>query len=275
MQPLQHRPNTTQEPKTTAVNSPAFNMSSEKLEYRPKRTENILDDSSNFVARSAMSSSNSSAEVEVDDKDAIERTETGKSNIERQFEPVKHGDREKLHRIASEFGGSVALSRTQTRGSVALEKIDTLHGVKLGDSVLDPSSPDFDVYKWTRMVMRLIDENEVIERRAGIVWKQLKVCGSGSAINLQKNVGSLLLAPLRFREFFSKGPEKTILNEFDGVLKSGEMLVVLGRPGSGCSTLLKTLMGELHGLDMKSQSEIHYNGKSTPSTSLSLPSEFF
>jgi ATP-binding cassette subfamily G (WHITE) protein 2 (PDR) len=106
-----------------------------------------------------------------------------------------------------------------------------------------------------------MDENEVIQRRAGIVWKNLKVCGSGSAINLQKNVGSLLMAPLRFGEFFGKGPEKTILNEFDGVLKSGEMLVVLGRPGSGCSTLLKTLMGELHGLDMKSQSEIHYNGK--------------
>lgn len=109
-------------------------------------------------------------------------------------------------------------------------------------------------------MMRLIHDNNVVERRAGIVWKNLKVCGSGSAINLQKNVGSLLLAPLRFGEFFHKGAEKTILNEFDGVLKSGEMLVVLGRPGSGCSTLLKTLMGELHGLDMKPQSEIHYNG---------------
>lgn len=108
--------------------------------------------------------------------------------------------------------------------------------------------------------MKLTDENHVIQRRAGIVFKNLKVCGSGSAINTQKNVGSLLMAPFRLREFVAKGPEKTILNEFDGVLKSGEMLVVLGRPGSGCSTLLKSLMGELHGLDMKEQSEIHYNG---------------
>jgi ATP-binding cassette, subfamily G (WHITE), member 2, PDR len=109
--------------------------------------------------------------------------------------------------------------------------------------------------------MRLVDQNNVVQRRAGIVWKNLKVCGSGSAINIQKNVGSLLLSPLRFREFFSRGAEKTILNEFDGVLKSGEMLVVLGRPGSGCSTLLKTLMGELRGLDMKPQSEINYSGE--------------
>ena len=109
--------------------------------------------------------------------------------------------------------------------------------------------------------MRLLDENEVIQRRAGIVWKNIKVCGSGSAIILQKTVGSLLLSPLRVREWFGRGVEKTILNKFDGCLKSGEMLVVLGRPGSGCSTLLKTLMGELHGLDLKSNSEIHYNGE--------------
>lgn len=108
--------------------------------------------------------------------------------------------------------------------------------------------------------MRLQDQNNVVQRRAGIVWKNLKVCGSGSAINIQTNVGSLFMSPFRARELFAHGPEKTILNEFDGVLRSGEMLVVLGRPGSGCSTLLKTLMGELRGLDMKAQSEINYSG---------------
>jgi ATP-binding cassette subfamily G (WHITE) protein 2 (PDR) len=108
--------------------------------------------------------------------------------------------------------------------------------------------------------MKLNDENQVIQRRAGIIFKNLKVCGSGSAINIQTDVASLLMAPLRFREFFGKGPEKTILNDFNGVLRPGEMLVVLGRPGSGCSTFLKTLTGELHGLDMKEQSTIHYNG---------------
>lgn len=106
----------------------------------------------------------------------------------------------------------------------------------------------------------MIDEKNTVLRRAGIVWKNLKVCGSGSRINYQNTIGSVLLAPLRLGHLFGSSPEKSILNEFDGVLKSGEMLVVLGRPGSGCSTLLKTLMGELHGLDMKPQSEINYNG---------------
>lgn len=111
-----------------------------------------------------------------------------------------------------------------------------------------------------RRMMRLIDEKGITQRRAGFVFKDLKVSGSGSALNLQKDVGSVLLAPLRFNEFFGGGTEKTILNKFDGVLKSGEMLVVLGRPGSGCSTLLKTITGELYGLNMDKDSVIHYNG---------------
>jgi ATP-binding cassette subfamily G (WHITE) protein 2 (PDR) len=106
----------------------------------------------------------------------------------------------------------------------------------------------------------MMDENNVVHRRAGLVFKNLTVSGTGSAINLQQTVGSLLMAPFRWRELFQKGPEKTILNSFDGVLKTGEMLVVLGRPGSGCSTLLKALTGNLKGLIVSKESVIHYNG---------------
>ncbi len=108
--------------------------------------------------------------------------------------------------------------------------------------------------------MRMMDENDIVQRRAGLVFKNLSVSGTGSAVNLQQTVGSVLMAPLRWREFFRKGPEKTILHGFDGVLKTGEMLVVLGRPGSGCSTLLKTLTGEHKGLSVGRDSTIHYNG---------------
>lgn len=39
-----------------------------------------------------------------------------------------------------------------------------------------------------------------------------------------------------------------------------EMLLVLGRPGSGCSTLLKTIAGETHGLNISKNSHINYQG---------------
>jgi ATP-binding cassette subfamily G (WHITE) protein 2 (PDR) len=116
-------------------------MSSEK-DFGPERTENILNDE-----RPTLVAAESSTDSE---EEKIVRTQTGRSTIERQFEPINAGDREELQRIASSFGGSAALSRTQTAAS-GLERRDTLAGVKLGDPVLDPENPEFDVYKWTRM----------------------------------------------------------------------------------------------------------------------------
>jgi len=52
-----------------------------------------------------------------------------------------------------------------------------------------------------------------------------------------------------------------ILNSFDGVLESGEMLVVLGPPGSGCTTLLKTIAGEMNGIYLDDKAEMNYRGK--------------
>lgn len=238
-------------------------------DFRPERSENILNTTtshrSSSIERPLVMPTRSSSTAAEDDDDDLKRVRTNRSRrtLTRQqtFQPIRAGDRAELTRLASALSttGGASLAKLST-GASELQRRDTLWDVHVGDAVLDPRSEEFDAYKWSRMMMKLMDENEVIQRRAGIVWKHLKVCGSGSAINLQKTVGSLLLAPLRIGEFFGKKAEKTILNDFDGVLKSGEMLVVLGRPGSGCSTLLKTLMGGLHGLDMKSQSEIHYNG---------------
>jgi ATP-binding cassette subfamily G (WHITE) protein 2 (PDR) len=94
-----------------------------------------------------------------------------------------------------------------------------------------------------------------------VVYKGLNVYGSGKALQLQSTVADIFMAPFRAREFFSfgKGDRKQILHSFDGIIRQGELCVVLGRPGSGCSTLLKALTGELHGLQTD-ESIIHYNG---------------
>jgi hypothetical protein len=130
-------------------------------EFQPIRTENILNsqpsrespnDAEN-VYRPSMIPSHSSTDVE--EKDGLERTQTSRTSRSaqerRQFEPIRSGDREELNRIASSFAGSVALQRTITAQSSGLERTDTLAGIQLGDAVLDPSSPEFDVYKWSRM----------------------------------------------------------------------------------------------------------------------------
>lgn len=91
-----------------------------------------------------------SISTDNDDEETLQRTQTSATVRERRFEEIRSGDREELSRIATN------LARTQSgKYSVAdekdLQRKDTLYGVNIGDSVLDPTSPDFDVYKWARM----------------------------------------------------------------------------------------------------------------------------
>lgn len=190
------------------------------------------------------------------------------SDSDDAYEPISPGDRAELTRLASTYRSQSYISQapgSTTSADVdadALERKDTLYGLELGDEVFDPQSQKFDLYKWIRMMLRLMDDEGIKPKRAGLVFKNVNVSGSGSALNIQANVGSMLMAPLRFGELFSFGKKqpRQILHNFNGLMKSGELLIVLGRPGSGCSTLLKTLTGQMHGLHLDEGSDVHYNG---------------
>lgn len=179
------------------------------------------------------------------------------------FEHIRPEDREELTRIASNFPRQRRAS-SYLSGMTDVERKDTLEDVHEGDAVLDPTSDQFNHYKWARMVLKMMDKQGVSLRKStGVVFEDLTISGSGSALQYQNNVGSVPLALFRPQEYISIGkrmPQKQILHGFDGVLKSGELLIVLGRPGSGCSTFLKSLAGELHGLKIEKDSNVQYNG---------------
>ncbi|KAF2731319.1 ATP-binding cassette transporter [Polyplosphaeria fusca] len=171
---------------------------------------------------------------------------------------------EAIRKIASRtYTRNSGISRTNSvAGSSNLARLDTLAGVSLGDPVLDPTRPEFDMYKWTRMFVKLIHDEGIATRQAGFTFRDLNVSGSGSALQLQKDVSDPLMLPFRLGEHFSLGkkPEKSILRDFEGTVAAGELLIVLGRPGSGCSTFLKAITGQTHGLHVNEGSSIHYNG---------------
>ncbi|CAG8427174.1 unnamed protein product [Penicillium salamii] len=179
------------------------------------------------------------------------------------FDFIRPEELAELARIASTFPLRRA-SDSGVSGMADAERKDTLQDVELGDPVLDPTSNQFDHYKWARMMLKLMDKEGVpVRKSTGVVWQDLNISGSGSALQYQKNVGSVALAPIRPQDYISCGnrtPQKRILRNFDGVLKSHELLIVLGRPGSGCSTFLKTISGELHGLKLGKSSDVQYNG---------------
>ncbi|KAJ5280660.1 hypothetical protein N7478_006032 [Penicillium angulare] len=132
-----------------------------------------------------------------------------------------------------------------------------------GDPRLDPSSPDFDHYRWAQTVLGQMHEEGIEAPQQGIVFKDLSISGSGAAIQYQETVTSSITVPFRAATRAATGrsvPPRRILQSFDGLLQSGELLLVLGRPGSGCTTFLKTITGHLGGLTMDPNSTIHYQG---------------
>ena len=95
-------------------------------------------------------------------------------------------------------------------------------------------------------------------KHVGLVFKNLTVKGMGLGAALQPTLsGPFLALPRLLQGLFSGGPRKiagkppvrTILNNFTGCVRPGEMLLVLGRPGSGCSTFLKVLANQRFGYE--------------------------
>lgn len=169
---------------------------------------------------------------------------------------IEESERQELQRIAT------VLTRRQSTATtpMALDEIVTMGE---NDPALQPQNAEFDLSKWLQRIIRKHRaQGHAPEAHAGIAYKDLSVFGTGEAVQVQQTVASLLLSPLRPSNIFSFGKKthKQILHSFDGTLRRGELLIVLGRPGSGCSTLLKTICGELRGLSVDKKSVISYQG---------------
>ena len=132
------------------------------------------------------------------------------------------------------------------------------------DSALDPSSPNFRARQWVKSMIKLNKaENKTPGRTAGVAFRNLSVHGFGAATDYQKDVGNIWLDAVGVAKKLmgrAKPRRIDILRDFEGLVESGEMLVVLGPPGSGCTTFLKTISGETHGFNVEQGSSINYQG---------------
>lgn len=68
---------------------------------------------------------------------------------------------------------------------------------------------------------------------------------------------ALKFLPASYNPFMPK--PKPLLEGFTGLAKPGEMVLVLGRPGSGCSTFLKTISGK-RGEYLEVGGDVEYSG---------------
>ncbi|KAK9235568.1 ABC-2 type transporter-domain-containing protein [Lipomyces kononenkoae] len=204
-------------------------------------------------------------EIDYASHGVLEQDDLADGTVSDKLEPIFPNDRAELKRIASSLSTrrQPSMANRQPSTRTTLSRLNTVDEMDLEDPRLDPYDSKFEVYLWVRKMLRIMDHEGIQPRTASVLFKNLNVSGSGSALHLQETVGSVLMGLLRSGDFFSfarKSPHKKILTDFNGVLKSGELLMVLGRPGSGCSTFLKTICGELHGLDIEQGSVVHYSG---------------
>ncbi|KAL4900736.1 hypothetical protein BDW74DRAFT_92620 [Aspergillus multicolor] len=133
------------------------------------------------------------------------------------------------------------------------------------DPQLDPNSDQFNARKWTKNFLSVAnrDPDRYPRRTAGVSFRNLSAFGYGTAADYQMDVANMWLKGygwMRRKLGFGDRVRIDILRNFEGFVRSGEMLVVLGRPGSGCSTFLKTIAGETHGLWLDEGTDIQYQG---------------
>jgi ATP-binding cassette subfamily G (WHITE) protein 2 (PDR) len=165
----------------------------------------------------------------IDEKSTIDES----SRADSSFLQHRHGldvlpteaetDIRSLARVLSNFSSH---SRSGATISNPFEVAD--------DPTLNPNSPKFDVERWVKAYLSIIsqDENRYPQRTAGVSFKNLHVYGFDKATDYQKNVFNVFLTGAqKVQSYFQAERKFTILKEFDGLVRSGEMCIVLGRPG--------------------------------------------
>ncbi|KAL6715305.1 ATP-binding cassette transporter snq2 [Lecanora helva] len=111
-------------------------------------------------------------------------------------------------------------------------------------------------------------------KKVGVVFKNLTVKGAGSTTTSAKTLPNAILGTFgpdlyhllcRFipaLNFDKQQQLRTLCNDFSGIVRDGEMMLVLGRPGSGCSTFLKAIANE-RGSFAQVTGDVTYGGLSS------------
>lgn len=157
------------------------------------------------------------------------------------------------------------LSRRRTSQTNALSRKDTQATASSADDEQDEINK-----LMSRMFGHTRQEasEEEKTRHLGVIFKNLTVKGQGLGAALQPTAGDFFMNPVRLlKNLFTRGPKaaagkppvRTLIDDFSGCIKPGEMLLVLGRPGSGCSTFLKMLGNQRFGYE-EITGDVRYGG---------------
>ncbi|XRM44678.1 ATP-binding cassette transporter snq2 [Aspergillus tubingensis] len=110
-------------------------------------------------------------------------------------------------------------------------------------------------------------------KKVGVVFKDVTVKGVETGASFVRTLPDAVMGTFgpdlynivcKFApklRFGRKPPVRDLLHEFTGAVREGEMMLVLGRPGAGCSTFLKTIANDREAF-AGVEGEISYGGMS-------------
>lgn len=121
------------------------------------------------------------------------------------------------------------------------------HSIADVDESVD-EDPDWRVLPEAKAMELAQTEDTHVGRKLGLTWKNLTVKGLAADASFNENIISQFIPEeLKRGSGMSKASLRTIIDDSHGCVNPGEMLLVLGRPGAGCTTLLKVLANRRKG----------------------------
>lgn len=142
-----------------------------------------------------------------------------------------------------------------------------LFGSNDPSSPLNPRGDKFNARLWASNFAQFDNERGRSFRRIGLCFQNLSVFGYSTPTDFQKNVGNIWLAlPGLVRHVFSSTAGRSRIDIIhhslsNGLILPSEMLAVLGSPGSGTSTFLKTISGDTNGIYVNKGSYFNYHAR--------------
>ena len=151
---------------------------------------------------------------------------------------------------------SKTVSKKPSRGSI----LSRGSGLKEKDIEKEPSSTtasEEDSWDLEQTLRGTKDEDTaagIKSKRVGVLWEGLTVRGLGGVKHIVKTFPDAFVSFFNIFEtvmhifgYGKKGKSFDILRNLRGLLRPGEMVLVLGRPGSGCTTFLKVIANQRFG----------------------------
>ncbi|MCJ1400134.1 hypothetical protein MMC11_003338 [Xylographa trunciseda] len=200
-----------------------------------------------------------------------------------RFEPIKTIST-KEQRSGSTSTRSGPLTEDEVMRVLSRRRTNTSAGGRKGSNATSAEDGE-EQEQISRLMSRMFGQNRQNQsedektRHVGVVWRNLIVKGIGLGAALQPTISDPFLAlPRLIKGLSSKGratykpPVRTLINNFNGCIRPGEMLLVLGRPGSGCSTFLKVLANQRYGFK-SIEGDVTYGGTSAKTMGKDYKSE--